>query len=130
MNTVSTDHGAVAEVRGAVKRYGGVLALDHVDFAIHAGEVRALLGKNGAGKSTLIRLAPDVRKWLAAMGGTSLSGGRGSMTGTLLGVLVITLIGNGLVLMGVNPFFQQVVRGFIIVIAVLMNIGLGKRGSH
>ncbi len=46
----------VASVAGAVKRYPGVTALDHVDFSIGEGEVRALLGKNGAGKSTLIRL--------------------------------------------------------------------------
>jgi ABC-type sugar transport system ATPase subunit len=46
----------VAQVRGAVKRYPGVTALDHVDFVVEAGEVRALLGKNGAGKSSLIRL--------------------------------------------------------------------------
>ncbi|MNP82599.1 Ribose transport system permease protein RbsC [compost metagenome] len=44
------------------------------------------------------------------------------MLGTLLGVLVITLIGNGLVLLGINSFFQQVVRGVIIVLAVLANI--------
>src|SRR5580698_6936144 len=55
----------IASVSGAVKRYPGVTALDHVDFAIGQGEVRALLGKNGAGKSTLIRLLtgaelPDV----------------------------------------------------------------------
>lgn len=47
---------SVASVTGAVKRYGGVVALDHVDFNVQPGEVRALLGKNGAGKSTLIRL--------------------------------------------------------------------------
>ncbi|XPE60305.1 ABC transporter permease [Shigella flexneri] len=56
------------------------------------------------------------------VGGTALSGGRGSLFGTLLGVLVITLIGNGLVLLGINSFFQQVVRGVIIVVAVLANI--------
>ncbi|MDO1900720.1 hypothetical protein Q2374_27915, partial [Escherichia coli] len=57
-----------------------------------------------------------------AFGGTALSGGRGSLFGTLLGVLVITLIGNGLVLLGVNSFFQQVLRGGIIVVAVRANI--------
>ncbi|MBL8575633.1 MAG: sugar ABC transporter ATP-binding protein [Mesorhizobium sp.] len=61
---VSRSATPIAQVTGAVKRYAGVLALDHVDFVVQPGEVRALLGKNGAGKSTLIRMltgaeAPD-----------------------------------------------------------------------
>jgi simple sugar transport system ATP-binding protein len=52
----------IASIAGAVKRYGGVLALDNVDFAVAPGEVRALLGKNGAGKSTLIRLLTGAEK--------------------------------------------------------------------
>jgi simple sugar transport system permease protein len=65
------------------------------------------------------------------IGGTALAGGRGSLLGTALGVAFITIIGNGLVLLGVNAFFQDVVRGVIIVAAVLVNLLLarGKKGA-
>jgi len=44
------------EVKGVSKRFPGVLANDHVDFAVRAGEIHALLGENGAGKSTLVKI--------------------------------------------------------------------------
>jgi simple sugar transport system ATP-binding protein len=44
------------EMKGIVKRFPGVLASDHVDFDVRAGEVHALLGENGAGKSTLMKV--------------------------------------------------------------------------
>ncbi|MCO5189851.1 MAG: ABC transporter ATP-binding protein [Anaerolineae bacterium] len=44
------------QMRGIVKRFPGVLASDHVDFDVKAGEIHALLGENGAGKSTLMKI--------------------------------------------------------------------------
>jgi ribose transport system ATP-binding protein len=46
----------ILSLQAISKRYPGVVALDQVDFAVDAGEVRALLGKNGAGKSTLVKI--------------------------------------------------------------------------
>jgi simple sugar transport system permease protein len=63
------------------------------------------------------------------IGGTLLAGGRGSMLGTLLGVVFITVIANGLVLLGIDSFLQEVVRGVIIVGAVLVNVLVGRRGN-
>lgn len=52
------------------------------------------------------------------IGGTSLSGGRGSITGTLLGCLIIGVLNNGLFLLNVSPFWQQVIKGGVILLAV------------
>lgn len=55
------------------------------------------------------------------LGGTSLSGGRGWIVGTFIGVLIIGVLNNGLNLLGVSSFFQQVVKGLVILLAVLID---------
>jgi ribose/xylose/arabinose/galactoside ABC-type transport system permease subunit len=56
------------------------------------------------------------------IGGTSLMGGEGSIFGTFLGVLFIGLLSNGMVLLGITPFAQEVVRGLTILFAVLISV--------
>ena len=103
----------VKRVRVAIFSISGLLS------AVTGVLLTARLGSGNAGAASGLEF--DV---IAAVviGGTSLSGGRGSMLGTMLGAFVITLIGDGLVLRGINPFFQEVVRGVIIVVAVLANL--------
>jgi ribose transport system permease protein len=55
------------------------------------------------------------------IGGTSLSGGRGSILGTVLGAMIIGVLNNGLVLLDVSPFWQQVIKGVVILLAVVID---------
>lgn len=55
------------------------------------------------------------------IGGTSLFGGYGSVIGTVIGSLMVAIIGNGLILLNVNPFYQYVINGVIIIAAVSFN---------
>ena len=55
------------------------------------------------------------------IGGASMSGGRGSVWGSLLGALLIGVLNNGMNLLGVSPYFQQVVKGLIIICAVWLD---------
>jgi len=55
------------------------------------------------------------------LGGTSLMGGRGTVGGTLIGAFVIGVLADGLVLLGVSEFWQMVVKGLVIVVAVILD---------
>jgi ribose/xylose/arabinose/galactoside ABC-type transport system permease subunit len=63
------------------------------------------------------------------IGGTSLSGGEGSLGGTLIGALTMGVLRNGLNLLGVSSFLQQLVIGMVIVVAVLVDMLLKEKKS-
>jgi len=61
-----------------------------------------------------------------AIGGTSMGGGVGKLSGTILGFIIIGVLSNALTLLEVNSFWQPIVKGFIIIVAVLIDLR-GKR---
>ena len=61
------------------------------------------------------------------VGGTNLFGGEGRMFGTVIGTLLLASIANGLILMDVSPFYLQIIEGFIILLAIWLNLILGGR---
>jgi erythritol transport system permease protein len=72
----------------------------------------------------------------AVLGGTALSGGRGTIIGTVMGAFVIGFLSDGLVLVGVSTFWQSVVKGAVIIVAVIteqaqqrLQTGLTKRAA-
>lgn len=56
------------------------------------------------------------------IGGTSMSGGVGKLGGTIIGALIIGVLNNGLVLMGVSSYYQDIIKGVIIAVAVLLDM--------
>ena len=64
------------------------------------------------------------------VGGTNLFGGEGRISGTVLGTLLLAMIGNGLILMKISPFYQQIIEGAIILLAIWFNLSLTRRGKR
>lgn len=94
----------------------------YVFTAVLSG-VAGLILMSQAGTATPIALNGAELDIIAAvlLGGIALSGGRGSLFGTLLGILIIGVVNNGLVLTGVQIYWQMVVRGLILIVAVTLD---------
>lgn len=73
-------------------------------------------GAANAGEAMLLDTVAAV-----VIGGASLFGGAGTVIGTLIGALIISVLANGLVIMRVNPFWQFIAVGVVIIIAVLID---------
>ncbi|BDV29899.1 ABC transporter permease [Microbacterium terricola] len=89
---------------GAVYGLAGVM----VTVQLGSGIVQAGVGLNFAAITA------------AVVGGTLLSGGRGGVLQSVVGVLIVTVLANGLVLIGVSPYVQRAVQGVIVVVAVVI----------
>lgn len=62
------------------------------------------------------------------VGGTPLTGGVGSIQGTIIGALVTTILSNGMNMMGVDPYLQNIIRGIVLIAAVFITIDRSKIG--
>lgn len=106
---------ALFVISGAMAGFGGIL----VASRLNSGQPNA-----GMGFEFAVIVA-------AVLGGTSLSGGEGRVEGTLIGALIVGVLGNGLNLMGVRPFWQNVLEGVVLVVAVGFDLLLRRtRGGR
>jgi ribose transport system permease protein len=96
---------AVYAIAGGLAAIGGLIVTSRLDSA-----------QPNAGTSYELDSIAAV-----VIGGTSLSGGRGSILGTVQGAIIIGVLNNGLVLLNVSPFWQQVVKGIVILLAVIID---------
>lgn len=96
---------SVYTIAGALAAVGGIIVTSRLDSA-----------QPNAGISYELDAIAAV-----VIGGTSLSGGKGSIMGAVLGGIIIGVLNNGLVLLNVSPFWQQVVKGLVILIAVIID---------
>jgi simple sugar transport system permease protein len=118
-----TGIGANAE---AVRRAGvnirkhilSVYVLSGAAAAIAGIVVAARLGSGSANAAVGFELQVIAA---VVLGGTNLFGGRGTIVGTVLGALTIAVIGNGLILVGLSPFYTQIVTGAILLGAIWIN---------
>lgn len=97
-------------------------------FAGFAASIAALImvGRTNAAQPGAGSSYPFDCMTAACLGGISISGGEGKISGVVVGVIIIGILDNGLVLMGVNSNFQSVVKGLILLVAVAIDCYQGK----
>ncbi len=88
-------------------------------FAAFAGLLYSTRFTNGAANAGEALLLDSIAA--VVIGGASLFGGAGSVLGTLIGALIIAVLANGLVIMNINPFWQFIAVGVVIIVAVLID---------
>jgi rhamnose transport system permease protein len=64
------------------------------------------------------------------VGGTAITGGRGRLIGTLIGVALLGTIGTALTFVGINPFWEKAIQGAIILAALASDVVLGRIGAN
>jgi len=84
------------------------------------GAIRLGQGQVGIGEGLMFPAQAAV-----VVGGTSLAGGKGGVVNTIVGVLIMTVLTNGLVLLSVNPYVRTGIQGLIILVAVILTIPRG-----
>jgi ribose transport system permease protein len=97
---------AVFTIAGTFYGLGGIIA------AAQQGASFALIGQG--------RLFTAITA--VVVGGTALMGGQGGVMQTLVGVLIVMVLSNGMVLLGISPYVQQIVQGIMIIIAVALSV--------
>ena len=98
---------------------GGLAALTSI---ISASRMNSGQPSTGTGFELMVISA-------VVLGGTSLAGGRGKILGCILGILILNILNNGLILMNVSSFYQEIVRGAVILIAVYVD-GRRRQNEH
>jgi ribose/xylose/arabinose/galactoside ABC-type transport system permease subunit len=89
----------------------------------------ALMSRTGVG-GPLIGSGKEIDVIAAVVvGGTALSGGKGNLWGTFIGVLLLGIISNALNILGVSPYWQYIMRGGLIVVAVLLSYFSSQRSA-
>jgi ribose transport system permease protein len=89
-----------------------------------------LIGRLGAAEPTLGNLWELDAIAAAAIGGAALSGGRGSIVGTLIGCIILGALRNGLTLMNVQAFYQLLATGIIIIVAMLIDRATSGKSAN
>ena len=94
-------------------------ALTGIAALLNAVRFSAIPGNSGVGLEL---------KAIAAVvvGGTAISGGRGTLIGTLIGVALLGTIGTALTFVGINPFWEKAIQGAIILAALVSDVALGR----